>query len=121
VAALGRAGQLVGDQIIHPLQLLGSTAAQGVGVGFVFDQSTQHRQRGLQAVRQIAQGVAIALQVLALALDELVETLGQAQQLARIAAAQLRGIARSHLGQILGHPAQRRQAPAQTHSQHHQQ
>ena len=67
----------------------------------------QHRQRRLQAVRQVGQGVALAIQVLALALDEGIDAFGQRLQFARMALAHAAGLAALHAGQFVDHPPQR--------------
>jgi hypothetical protein len=78
VAGGRRARQLVGDDLVHPRDL-GCTSSRRPSPSSrrVLEPRAQHRQRRLQAVREVAQGVAVARQVLALALDEGVDVVGQ--------------------------------------------
>ncbi|KAG1256233.1 hypothetical protein G6F68_009872 [Rhizopus microsporus] len=113
VARRRRARQLVRDQVVHALQLHVQFLAQRAVTGTAVHLRAQHRDRRLQAVRQVGQGVALAFQVLALTLDEGIDAVGQRLQLPRVALAHARGLAALHLGQLGNDPPQRAQAPLQ--------
>ena len=74
-----RARELVGDDVVHALHLLGQFLACIVGHVAQLQARAHHRQRRLQAVRQVGQDVAVAGQAAALVLDEIVEAAGQAR------------------------------------------
>src|SRR3546814_20881113 len=75
--------------------------------------SDLHRQRGLQAVRQVGHRVALVVEVLALALDQRVDAGGERLELSRMMIAHPGGLPALHALELVDHVAQRPQAPAQ--------
>ena len=125
-AALAQAGalQLVVDLLAHALDL----AAQHPRLLAVFGtlpqvlaHPLQDRQRGFQAVGQVAERIAVAPALLALAVQQAVEGTGQAQQLAGVFATQSLAGAGFDFVQLNGHAAQRAQAPGQPGPEQQQQ
>ena len=112
VTAGGRARQLVGHQIGHALQLRFHFLAQLGLAGAGIEPRTQHRERRLQAVREIRHRVALPGEMLALALDQRVDALGQRLQLTRMLHAHAIGLAALHAHQLVLDPAQGPQTPA---------
>ena len=92
-AALAEAGtlQLIADLLAHALDLrlhhLRLLAALALRRERLAD-ALQHAERGFQAVRQIARGVAVLLALATLAVQQAVQRTGQAQQFARVVVAQ---------------------------------
>ena len=113
--------QLVGDQVVHALELDVQFLAQPGLAGAGVKLGAQHRQRRLQAVRQVGQGVALAVQVLALGIDQRVDALCQRLELARVALAHALQLATLDPGQLGHHPLQRTQAPVEDHHLQQQQ
>ncbi len=64
-------------------------------------------------MREVGQGIALAIEVLALAVDEGIDALGQRLQFARVGFAHAGGRAGLHALELADHVAQRAQAPAQ--------
>src|SRR3546814_1904308 len=81
--------------------------------GVVVHARAQHRQRGLQAVRQVGHRVALVVEVLALALDQRVDAGGERLELSRMMLAHPGGLPALHALELVDHVAQRPQAPAQ--------
>ncbi len=81
----------------------------------------QHRQRGFQAVGQIAQRVAVSNALLAFAAQQTVERVGQAQQFAGVFFAEAFPRAGFHLIQLLAHTSECAQAPCQSDPEQNQQ
>ncbi len=113
VARRRSARQLIGHQVVHALQLYVQLFAQRAITGTAVHLRAQHRDRRFQAVRKIRQGIALALEVLALTFDEGIDAVGQRFQLAWVALAHALGLAALHLGQLGDHATQRTQAPLQ--------
>ena len=113
VAGARGAGQLVADQVVHPPQLGFHLIAQLGLIGTAVQARAQDRERRLQAMRQVSQRVALAIQVLALALDKGVDAVGQRFQLARVRLAHSGGLAVLDALEFGDDIAQRAQAPAQ--------
>ena len=117
-----RATELVTDQIVHALELFIEFRAQFGAIGAAVHPAAQHRQRGLQAVREVGEDIALTFEILAFAFDEGVDAFGQRFQLARVALAHPIRDAALHALEFVDHPAQRVQTPAQhRHLQHQQQ
>ncbi|MNN10909.1 hypothetical protein D3C81_1238450 [compost metagenome] len=101
--AQARTLQLVVDLLAHTLDLalqhprLLTLAAAHLQA---FTHALQHRQRCLQAVRQVVQRIAVALALLALAAQQAVQRAGQAQQFTRVFAAQAIPRSRLHIVQL---------------------
>ncbi|MNN04025.1 hypothetical protein D3C81_1167400 [compost metagenome] len=125
-AALAQTGalQLIVDLLAHAFDLalqhprlfaLAAALAQALA------DPLQHRQRCLEAVRQVVQRVAIALTLLTFAVQQTVQRTGQAQQFTRVLAAQAVPCPRLDLVQLPAQPPQRTQPPGQAGPEQHQQ
>ena len=121
MAGGGRARQLIGDDLIHAPDLLEYGPAEFFALGAGFELAAHNGQRCLQAVGEVGQRVAIAREMVTLALDEIVEVGGQARQFERIAVGQAVLIAAFDTREVAGDAAQRTQAPAQRGQQQRQQ
>ncbi len=116
--------QLVVDLLAHALDLAlqhPRLLAFAAALLQAFAHPLQHRQRRLQAVRQVIERIAVTLALLAFAAQQAVQRAGQAQQLTRVLTAQAIARTRLHLVQFATEPAQRAQAPGQPGPQQHQQ
>ena len=93
-AAGCRALELVFDDLRDAidLELDARVGAALTGLGPA-ETGADHGQRGFQAVRQIAERVAVANDAVALRFEQRIEAAGDAGELARIALAELRGAA----------------------------
>ncbi len=102
--------QLVFDDVIHARHLFGHQ----VGVaGVVFQLGLDHGQRGFQTVREIGQGIVIALALVFLGDQQLVQVAHQAVQLPGIFTLHPLRLAALYLFQTGGQLPQGPQSPAQ--------
>ncbi len=108
-----RARQLVGHQVVHAPQLHVELVAQVLVLRTAVELRAQHGQWRFQAVREIGQGISLALKVFAFAFDQRVDAVSQRLKLARMALAHALGFAALHLGQLGDHAPHRTQAPLQ--------
>src|SRR5678815_3638904 len=69
VAAGGRTRKLVADEVVHAAQLGVDVLAQLLAAGATVQSRTQHRQWRFQAVGEVGERVALAIEVLAFAFD----------------------------------------------------
>ena len=109
--------QLVGDDLVHAPDLFQNRPAQLPFIAFRFQLGAHHRQRGLQAVGKIGEGVAIALEPLAFGINEIVEVGGETREFGWIAVAKVFGGTALDAAEVGGNLAQRRHAPAQHRQQ----
>ncbi len=124
--ALAEAGalQLVADLLAHAFDLrvhhLGLLAALRLPAE-AFAEALQHAERGFQAVRQVAEGVAVLLALAPLAVEQAVQRAGQAQQLARVLLAEVFAAAGFHFVELGADPPERAKAPGQAEPEQCQQ
>ena len=83
------ARQLVCDDLVHAADLLEHGPAQGPALLARLELAAHDRERRFQAVREIGKRVAIALQSIALGVDEGVEARGQPRKLGRVRAGEM--------------------------------
>lgn len=120
--ALAQAGalQLISDLLAHafdlPLQDLRLLTVIRLGSDHL-GRPLQHRQRSLQAVRQVVQRVTVALALLAFAVEQAVQRAGEAQQFARMFVAEALTGTALHFVQLFAQPAQAAKAPGQAEPQ----
>ena len=113
-AALAQAGalQLVVHLLAHALHL-GLQHLRRLALAQPFGHALQHRQRGFQAVREVAERVAVAFALAPLAVEQAVQRVGQAQQLAGMLATQVVTVAAFHFVQLAAQATQGAEAPGQ--------
>ncbi len=120
--ALAQAGplQLIADLLAHAfdLRLQHPCLLDILGaLGDVLAYALQDRQRGFQAMRQVVQRVAVTNPLFALAAQQAVERVGQAQQFAGVFFAEAVAHTGFHLIEFLAQAAQGPQPPGQAHPQ----
>ena len=95
------------------MRLLAIALLNGQGLA----DTLQHAERRLQAMGEVFERVAIALALAPFAVEQAVEGIGQAQQLARVIVAQALARARLHAIEFIAEPAQAAKAPGQAEPQ----
>src|SRR6185369_14033842 len=106
--------ELIFDDVVHPPDLLVELFRDcKLATIRAAEQVTHDRERRLEAVREIAQRVAIASQSLPLTAQQGIEIRGHAEQLARILCPQLRHAPRFDLLDLMFDSPQRSQQPPQ--------
>ena len=121
VAGRRRARELVRDDLVHAADLLEHGPAEILALLARFELAAHDRERRLEAVREIGERVAVALEAIALGVDERIEARRQARQLRRVGAPEMILAAALDAREVGGHLAKRRHAPAQHDDEEKQQ